>query len=85
MFDPHIGTHGNYFDDKLHEGPVAYESEFGEAERGSFPKCLLRFYRIGEIITSIGRNGFWIKEMRELKKAGMEKLPGEFTIVAEKL
>jgi 2-polyprenyl-3-methyl-5-hydroxy-6-metoxy-1,4-benzoquinol methylase len=85
LFDSQIGTDGNYFDSDLHEGPVAYESEFAEAERKSFPKCLLRFYRIGEIITSIGKNGFWIKEMRELKKFGMEKVPGEFTIVAEKL
>ncbi len=85
VFDSQIGTDANYFDDNLHEGPVAYESEFDQSERGSFPKCLLRFYRIGEIVTSIGRNGFCIKEMRELKKTGMEKIPGEFTIVAEKL
>ena len=45
----------------------------------------MRFYRIGEIITAIGKNGFCIKEMRELNKKGMEKIPGEFTIVAEKL
>ena len=85
LSDTHIGTDGNYFDDNLHEGPVAYESEFPESERGSFPKCLLRFYRIGEIITAIGKNGFCIKEMRELNKMGMERIPGEFTIVAEKL
>jgi 2-polyprenyl-3-methyl-5-hydroxy-6-metoxy-1,4-benzoquinol methylase len=84
LLDPQTGTDGNYFDNDLHEGPVAYESQFEEADRGSFPKCLLRYYRIGEIITSIGRNGFWIKEMRELNKIGMEKVPGEFTIVAEK-
>jgi 2-polyprenyl-3-methyl-5-hydroxy-6-metoxy-1,4-benzoquinol methylase len=85
ILDQQIGTDGNYFDSNFHEGSVAYESKFNEADRSSFPKCLLRFYRLGEIITSVGRNGFWIKEMRELPKTGMEKIPGEFTIVAEKL
>jgi SAM-dependent methyltransferase len=85
---PQIGTNGDYFEEGLHEGAVAYEGRFDEWERKAFPKCLLRYYTIGEIITAIGKNGLRIEEMRELRRTGMEHIPEhipyEFTIVAHK-
>jgi 2-polyprenyl-3-methyl-5-hydroxy-6-metoxy-1,4-benzoquinol methylase len=85
MLFPEIGTNGNYFDNGLHDGPIAYEDQFNESERSDFPKCLLRYYTIGEVVTAIGSSGLWIKEMREIPKDGMESVPGEFTIAAQKL
>jgi SAM-dependent methyltransferase len=82
---PEIGTDGDYFESDMHTRPVAYESRFKESEWAQFPKCSLRFYTIGEIITAIGQNGFCIKELRELKRVGMEYTPSEFTLVAEKI
>jgi SAM-dependent methyltransferase len=82
---PEIGTKGNYFDTGLHEGPVAYENQFEDLERKNFPQCLLRFYTVGEIVTSIAKSGLCIREMREIPKVGTESVPGEFTIIARKI
>ena len=79
------GTDGDYFDDELHVFPVAYEDQFDEAERKDFPKCLLRFYRLGEIVTAVGQNQMQITELRELQRIGNEKIPGEFTLVATRI
>ena len=84
ILHPEIGTDGDYFEDGLHQSGVPTRDWFDEAEQKTFSKCLLRYYTIGEIITAIGRSGLCIEEMRELKRQGMEKLPGEFTIVAHK-
>ena len=85
ILSPEIGTDGDYFDTELHLATVAYESRFDESERKAFPKCLLRYHTIAEIVTAIGRNGLCIREMRELKREGMEHIPGEFTIVAYRM
>lgn len=42
---------GSYFDNTLQLGEVAYEKYFSEDERNEFPKCLLRYWTMGEIIT----------------------------------
>ena len=85
IMSANTGTNGDYFDDNLHVFPVAYEDQFDKAEQKDFPKCLLRFYRIGEIVTAVGQNRMQITELRELKRIGNEKIPGEFTLVATRI
>ena len=84
VLSPEIGTDGDYFETELHEGHVAYQDRFDEEEQKNFPQCQLRYYRMGEIVTAIGMNGFCIKEMREIKNRDREKVPAEFTIIAVK-
>jgi 2-polyprenyl-3-methyl-5-hydroxy-6-metoxy-1,4-benzoquinol methylase len=85
ILQPENGTGGDYFFDQQFTGAVAYESFFPEDEQPLFPKCLLRLFTVGEIITAIGQNGLMIEEMRELPKMDREKVPGEFTLVARKV
>lgn len=77
-------TDGDYFDTNLHSGNVAYQSFFEESEQDDFPKCQLRFYNLSEIINSVIKSGFVIKEFNEHPNWNDKKLPGEFTIIAEK-
>jgi len=54
---------------------------FTEAEQEAFPKILVRFYTISEIINSVISSGFVLKEFLEHPYS---KHPAEFTIVADK-
>ena len=74
---------GNYFDSEIRENPVAYESAFIEAERKDFPKCLLRRWTLGEVITAVAGEGFVIKKLVE-DPGTYGHLPGHFTLVAER-
>ncbi len=77
-------TEGDYFDTKLHSGNVAYQSSFDESEQEKFPKCQLRFYNLSEIINAVIKSDFIIKEFNEHPNWDDNKLPGEFTVIAEK-
>ncbi|MBQ7220601.1 MAG: class I SAM-dependent methyltransferase [Synergistaceae bacterium] len=77
-------TGGNYFDSMLHEGHVPYKKFFGADEQADFPECLLRFYTLSEIINAALRAGFIIKEFNEHPKHDDGKLPGEFTLIAQR-
>jgi len=77
-------TMGNYFDDGVHYGDVAYQSFFPEVEQSLFPKCLLRFYTLSEIINAVISAGFMLKEFWEHPGYEDGKLPRLFTIVAGK-
>lgn len=77
-------TEGNYFDDQVHEGDVAYLSFFSEEEQSAFPACSLRFYTLSEIVNSVIRAGFTLKELREHPNFEDRRFPGEFTIIASK-
>lgn len=78
-------TFGDYFDSNVHKGDVAYKSFFPEEEADAFPDCSLRFYTLSEIINSVIKSGFIIKEFNEHPSWKDKKLPGEFTIVADKV
>lgn len=84
VFSPEIGTDGDYFDSRHHERPVAYESNFDDADRAAFPKCMLRYYTLGEMVTALGQSGLHIMAMRELPSESSPKRPAEFIIVARK-
>lgn len=76
---------GDYFENKLEYGEVAYEKFFDEEEREVFPKCLLRYWTMGEIITAFATAGFIIKKLEEGPRFDKYKnLPGEYTLIATK-
>lgn len=77
-------TIGDYFDDGIHQGDVAYKDFLEEEDKENCPCCAYRLYTISEIINSMIRNGFIIKEFNEDPSWTDEKLPGEFTIYAMK-
>lgn len=77
-------TSGDYFDDSIHSGDVAYKSYFPAEEQEDFPDCSLRFYTLSEIINAVIRAGFTIKEFNEHPHWENKKIPGEFTIYAVK-
>lgn len=74
----------DYFDTNIHNGNVAYKDFLEQEEGEEFTKCSLRFYNISEIINSVIRNGFSIKEFNEDPSWSNDKLPGEITIYATK-
>ena len=78
-------TGGDYFDSKIHMGDVAYKSLFPEEDADGFPDCSLRFYTLSEIINSVIKAGFVINEFNEHPNCNNRKLPGEFTIIADKI
>ena len=75
-------TKGDYFDAELHYEDVAYQPFFPIDEQSAFPKCLLRFYTLSEIINSVISAGFVLKEFLEHPSYDNAKLPGLFTILA---
>lgn len=65
---------------------VAYEKFFPISEKNEFPKCLLRYWTMGEIISSFATVGFIIEKLVEGPRFDSHKnIPGEFTLVASKL
>ncbi len=77
---------GNYFENELQIGEVAYEKYFSVNEQNEFPKCLLRYWTMGEIISSFASAGFVIERLVEGPRFDSHKnIPGEFTLVASKL
>lgn len=77
-------TQGDYFDEKLHNGDVAYKQFFNKQEQSDFPDCSLRFYTLSEIINSVITTGFELKRFDEHPKWENKNIPGEFTILAVK-
>lgn len=77
-------TQGNYFDEELHSGDVAYKQFFSKQEQSDFPDCCLRFYTLSEIINTVIIAGFELKKFDEHPKWKNENIPGEFTILAVK-
>lgn len=77
---------GNYFDNDLKIGEVAYEKFFEDDEKNEFPKCLLRYWTMGEIISSFASAGFVIERLVEGPRFDSHKnIPGDFTLIASKL
>ena len=49
---------GDYFENTLQIGEVAHAKFYPDNERNEFPKCLLRYWTMGEIISSFASAGF---------------------------
>lgn len=76
---------GNYFDDNLKYGDVAYKPFFPKEEQAEFPDCLMRYWTMGEIITAFAKAGFVIEQLIEEPRYDEHKhIPGNFTIIASK-
>lgn len=83
--DGSIRLDGDYFDNQLHESYVAYANLYDGIDPDEFPKCLLRFYTIGEVITAISKAGFRIEFLKEYPRFDdFKNLPGNFIIKAIK-
>jgi SAM-dependent methyltransferase len=77
-------TKGNYFENELHSGDVAYKQFFSEEQQKDFLDCSLRFYTLSEIINSVITVGFQLSKFDEHPSWKNENIPGEFTIIAVK-
>jgi 2-polyprenyl-3-methyl-5-hydroxy-6-metoxy-1,4-benzoquinol methylase len=78
---------GDYFDTELKEKDVAYSKYSSDSE--STQKVLLRFWTLGEIITSIANSKLVIKSLDEEPNSSSDAfdkgIPKVFTIVAKKI
>ncbi|MBP5555808.1 MAG: class I SAM-dependent methyltransferase [Lachnospiraceae bacterium] len=74
----------SYFSTDVFEGEMAHARFYDGEIRKQIPKCLYRKYTISEIINSILGNGFTLKRFDEHPSWENDKLPGEFTAVAQK-
>lgn len=84
---------GDYFSTDIEETEVAYMKfvpgieNLTEQEKSSFQKAHLRKWTLGEIVTAIANNGFYIKTLEESESPKPEDkgIPKLFTIEAKKL
>lgn len=74
----------SYFSTDVFEGEMAHARFFDEEIRRQMPLCSYRKYTISEIINSVIRNGFTLKQFDEHPAWENERVPGEFTLVAVK-
>lgn len=75
---------GNYFDEQFHEVDVAYQQFFPKEEQSDFPKCQLRCWTLGEIVTAFAGAGLTIEQLVELPHPKLTNIPGQFTLTAIK-
>ena len=76
---------GDYFEENVHEAPVAHQKYFDEDKQASFPKCQLKYWNFGQIITALASAGFVIESLEEGPRFDAHKhLPGDFTVIAHK-
>ena len=74
----------SYFSTDVYEGEMAHARFFPEEIRNQMPKCSYRRYTMSEIINSIIRCGFCLKQLDEHPAWENGSLPGEFTAIAIK-
>lgn len=76
---------GNYFSTDIFEGEMAHAQFFTEEIRRQMPLCSYRKYTVSEIINGTINSGFVIKRFDEHPAWTNENVPGEFTMVADKV
>lgn len=74
----------SYFSTEVFEGEMAHARFFEEGIREQMPKCSYRKYTVSEIINSVINSGFILRKFDEHPAWTNDKIPGEFTIVADK-
>ena len=74
----------SYFSTDIFEGEMAHARFYDEEIRKQIPKCMYRKYTISEIINAIIGAGFTLERFDEHPSWENDRLPGEFTAVAEK-
>lgn len=74
----------DYFSEDIIEGEMAHARFYDEEIRRLIPKCSYRKYTISEIINSVIGSGLTLKQFDRHPAWTNPKLPGEFTIIAQK-
>lgn len=74
----------SYFSTDVFEGEMAHARFFDDEIRKKMPLCSYRKYTISEIINSVIRTGFTLKQFDEHPAWENQNVPGEFTLVAIK-
>ena len=74
----------SYFSTEIYEGEMAHARFYEDEIRKQMPKCSLRKYTISEIINSVIRCGFTLKQFDEHPAWENDSVPGEFTLIAFK-
>jgi 2-polyprenyl-3-methyl-5-hydroxy-6-metoxy-1,4-benzoquinol methylase len=74
----------DYFSTEIMECEMAHAKFYDDEKRKKFPKCHIRRHTLSEIINSVINNGFNIKSFEEHPAWTNTKLPGEFTVLADK-
>ena len=72
----------SYFSTEIYEGEMAHARFYPEEIRSQMPKCSYRRYTMSEIVNSIIRNGFTLKQLDEHPAWEHDSLQGEFTAIA---
>ncbi|AIQ48687.1 hypothetical protein R70723_24345 [Paenibacillus sp. FSL R7-0273] len=75
---------GNYFDDTVREGEVAFARLLPEAERPGLNKVLTKAWTAGDILTAAAANGLYIRTFEEIPNAADPGFPEFYTLVADK-
>lgn len=75
----------DYFSTDIIEGEMTHARFYDDEKRMKFPKCKIRRYTLSEIINSVINNGFILRSFDEHPAWTNKKLPGEFTILADKV
>lgn len=76
---------GDYFADEVFEGEMAHARFYAEEIRKTFPTCSYRKYTLSEIINGVIGSGFVLRRFDEHPAWTDPKLPGEFTLTADRL
>ncbi len=74
----------SYFSTDIFEGEMAHVRFFEDEIRKQIPKCSYRKYNISEIINAVIGSKFVLKRFDEHPSWYDDKVPGEFTVIAEK-
>ncbi|MFD2611442.1 class I SAM-dependent methyltransferase [Paenibacillus gansuensis] len=75
---------GNYFDDNVREGEVAFAKLLPEEERPELGKVLVRSWTVGDIITSVGTAGLFIRIFEEIPSPVDQRFPEFYTLIADR-
>ncbi|MFD0679368.1 MULTISPECIES: class I SAM-dependent methyltransferase [unclassified Paenibacillus] len=76
---------GDYFDDSIKEGEVAFAKLLPEEERSELGKVLVRSWTIGDILSAIGEIGLVIRSFEEIPSPADPRFPEFYTLIADKL
>jgi SAM-dependent methyltransferase len=76
---------GNYFENGIKEGEVAFAKLLPEEERSGLEKVLIRSWTFGEIISAIAASGLVIRALEEIPSPTDARFPEFYTLVAENM
>ncbi len=72
----------SYFSAEVFQGEMAHARFMDHEVRAKMPLCSYRKYTVSEIINSVIKNGFTLKQFDEHPSWNNPNLPGEFTLIA---